>query len=111
MRKYLLIGVSAFVLGAGAMAYVSPIAQANNAPKTKTYKMLELFGDVLGTVEDQYVTEVDDKKLIEAALDGMLTSLDPHSGYLAPDATRTCRTPPAVSTAAWAWKSPAKTAS
>ena len=86
MRKYLLIGVSAFVLGAGAMAYVSPIAQANNAPKAKTYKMLELFGDVLGTVEDQYVTEVDDKKLIEAALDGMLTSLDPHSGYLAPDA-------------------------
>jgi carboxyl-terminal processing protease len=86
MRKYLLIGVSAFVLGAGTMAYISPIAQANNAPKTKTYKMLELFGDVLGTVEDQYVTEVDDKKLIEAALDGMLTSLDPHSGYLAPDA-------------------------
>ncbi|HWT52820.1 MAG TPA: S41 family peptidase, partial [Caulobacter sp.] len=85
MRKYLLIGVSAFVLGAGTMAYVSPIAQANNAPKTKTYKMLELFGDVLGTVEDQYVTEVDDKKLIEAALDGMLTSLDPHSGYLSPD--------------------------
>ncbi|MGH1558345.1 S41 family peptidase [Caulobacter segnis] len=85
MRKYLLIGVSAFVLGAGTMAYISPIAQANNAPKTKTYKMLELFGDVLGTVEDQYVTEVDDKKLIEAALDGMLTSLDPHSGYLSPD--------------------------
>ncbi|PIB95458.1 S41 family peptidase [Caulobacter sp. X] len=85
MRKYLLIGVSAFVLGAGTMAYISPIAQANNAPKTKTYKLLELFGDVLGTVEDQYVTEVDDKKLIEAALDGMLTSLDPHSGYLSPD--------------------------
>ncbi|AAK25397.1 S41 family peptidase [Caulobacter vibrioides] len=86
MRKYLLIGVSAFVLGAGTMAYISPIAQANNAPKAQTYKLLELFGDVLGTVEDQYVTEVDDKKLIEAALDGMLTSLDPHSGYLAPDA-------------------------
>lgn len=85
MRKYLLIGVSAFVLGAGTMAYISPIAQANNAPKTQTYKLLELFGDVLGTVEDQYVTPVDDKKLIEAALDGMLTSLDPHSGYLSPD--------------------------
>ncbi|MFY8143129.1 MAG: S41 family peptidase, partial [Caulobacter sp.] len=85
MRKYLLIGVSAFVLGAGTMAYISPIAQANNAPKAQTYKLLELFGDVLGTVEDQYVTEVDDKKLIEAALDGMLTSLDPHSGYLSPD--------------------------
>lgn len=86
MRKYLLIGVSAFVLGAGAMAYVSPIAQATiPSSKAKTYKLLELFGDVLDTVEKSYVTEVDDKKLIEAALDGMLTSLDPHSGYLSPD--------------------------
>ncbi|MFT4250926.1 MAG: S41 family peptidase [Caulobacter sp.] len=86
MRKYLLIGVSAFILGAGTMAYVSPIAQATiPSQKAKTYKLLELFGDVLATVEDQYVTEVDDKKLIEAALDGMLTSLDPHSGYLSPD--------------------------
>ncbi|MGE5502432.1 MAG: S41 family peptidase, partial [Ignavibacteriales bacterium] len=40
---------------------------------------------VLDTVERQYVTPVDDSKLIEAALDGMLTSLDPHSGYLSPD--------------------------
>jgi carboxyl-terminal processing protease len=87
MRKYLLIGVSAFVLGAGSMAYVSQqaLASAQTAPKVKTYKMLELFGDVLDTVERQYVTEVDDQKLIEAAIDGMLTSLDPHSGYLNPD--------------------------
>ena len=85
MRKYLLIGVSAFVLGAGTMAYLSPIAQATNATKGQTYKMLELFGDVLQTVDNQYVSEVDNKKLIEAALDGMLTSLDPHSGYLSPD--------------------------
>ncbi|MDO9245598.1 MAG: S41 family peptidase, partial [Phenylobacterium sp.] len=41
--------------------------------------------DVLDTVERQYVTEVDDKKLIESAIDGMLTSLDPHSGYLNPE--------------------------
>jgi carboxyl-terminal processing protease len=85
MRKYLLIGVSAFVLGAGTMAYVSPIAQATSPSKARTYKMLELFGDVVATVETAYVAEVDDKKLIEAALDGMLTSLDPHSGYLSPD--------------------------
>ena len=44
--------------------------------------MLELFGDVVDTVERQYVTPVDDKKLIQSAIDGMLTSLDPHSGYL-----------------------------
>ena len=85
MRKYLLIGVSAFVLGAGSMAYVSQQALASAEPRAKTYKMLELFGDVLDTVEHQYVTEVDDKKLIEAAIDGMLTSLDPHSNYLNPE--------------------------
>jgi carboxyl-terminal processing protease len=86
MRKYLLIGVSAFVLGAGTMAYVSPIAQATSSAKGQNYKMLELFGDVIQIVDNQYVTEVDNKKLIEAALDGMLTSLDPHSGYLNADA-------------------------
>ncbi|HET6971280.1 MAG TPA: PDZ domain-containing protein, partial [Phenylobacterium sp.] len=86
MKKYLLIGASAFVLGAGSMAYVSQQAIASQPPaKAKTYRMLGLFGDVLNTVENQYVTEVDDTKLIQAAIDGMLTSLDPHSGYLDPE--------------------------
>jgi carboxyl-terminal processing protease len=86
MRKSLLIGVSFFVLGAGAMAFVDHPAHATApAGRAETYKMLELFGDVLTTVETQYVTPVDDKKLIQAAIDGMVTSLDPHSGYLNPD--------------------------
>lgn len=83
MKQYLMIGAAAFVLGAGSMAYVSQQAQASaQQPQAQTYRMLELFGDVLDTVERQYVTDVDQKKLIEAAIDGMLTSLDPHSGYL-----------------------------
>jgi carboxyl-terminal processing protease len=86
MRNYLLIGVSAFVLGAGSMAYFSQQASATPEPRAETYHMLELFGNVLDTVERQYVTPVDDKKLIEAALNGMLTSLDPHSDYLNPEA-------------------------
>ena len=86
MRKYLLIAASAFVLGAGTMAYISQTARATTEPKAETYHMLELFGDVLTTVERQYVTPVDDKKLIQSAIDGMLTSLDPHSDYLTPDA-------------------------
>jgi len=87
MKKYLLIGVSAFVLGAGSMAYLSEHAQAAaTQPKANTYRMLGLFGDVLDIVERQYVTPVDDTKLIHAALDGMLTSLDPHSNYLDPEA-------------------------
>ena len=85
MKKYLLIGVSAFVLGAGSMAYVSQHAMAAATPRAQTYRMLGLFGDVLNTVENQYVSEVDDTKLIQSAIDGMLTSLDPHSGYLDPE--------------------------
>src|SRR5271155_655158 len=83
MRKYLLVGVSAFVLGAGSMSYLNPRAFASVDPsQAEKYKMMELFGDVLKDVETQYVTPVDDKKLIQSAIDGMLTSLDPHSGYL-----------------------------
>ncbi len=83
MKQYLMIGGAAFVLGAGSMAYVSQQAQASaQQPSRETYRMLELFGDVLDTVERQYVTEIDETKLIESAFDGMLTSLDPHSGYL-----------------------------
>ncbi|HYE44623.1 MAG TPA: S41 family peptidase [Caulobacter sp.] len=84
MKKHLMIGACAFVLGAGTMAYVSQQAQATAKPRAETYRMLELFGDVLELAEKQYVVEVDDKKLIEAALEGMLSSLDPHSGYLPP---------------------------
>jgi carboxyl-terminal processing protease len=86
MRKSLLIGVSAFLLGAGTMAYLGQTALATPDPRAHTYHMLELFGNVLDTVERNYVTPVDDKTLIEASLNGMLTSLDPHSDYLNPDA-------------------------
>jgi carboxyl-terminal processing protease len=85
MRKTLLIAASAFVLGAGTMAYVGQAARAT-APKADTYHMLELFGDVLDEVDHQYVSPVDDKKLIQSALQGMLSSLDPHSDYLTPEA-------------------------
>src|SRR5262249_15698171 len=86
LSKYLLVGTSCFALGAGAMAYLShPAFASAPASRGDAYHMEELFGDVLQIVETQYVTPVDDKKLIQAAIDGMVTSLDPHSGYLAPD--------------------------
>jgi carboxyl-terminal processing protease len=86
MRKTLLIAASAFVLGAGTMAYIGQAARATAEPKADTYHMLELFGDVLDQVDRQYVSPVDDKKLIQSAMQGMLTSLDPHSDYLTPEA-------------------------
>lgn len=78
MRKLILVGVSAAALGAGAFAYASQ----SFGPRPETFQQLTLFADVLDTVERQYVVKVDEKKLIEAALDGMLASLDPHSNYL-----------------------------
>ena len=53
--------------------------------KEETYKQLSLFGDVFQRVQEQYVEEVTDKKLIESAISGMLQSLDPHSSYLSSD--------------------------
>ncbi len=49
-----------------------------------TYKQLELFGDVFEKVQSDYVEEEDHADLIEAAINGMLNSLDPHSKYLNP---------------------------
>ncbi len=87
MRRLLLIGISTLALGAGAGACAVAYAdQQTHSSKAETYKMLELFGDVLTTVDQQYVVPVDNRKLIQSAIDGMLTSLDPHSGYLDPDA-------------------------
>ena len=53
--------------------------------RNETYKQLSLFGDVFQRVQEQYVEEVEDKELIEAAISGMLQSLDPHSSYLSAD--------------------------
>ena len=57
---------------------------AQNTEQAKTYQQLELFGNLFDRIRAEYVEEVDDEKLIEAAIDGMLTSLDPHSSYLSP---------------------------
>ena len=59
------------------------LARAEN--RQETYKQLNLFGDVFQRVQEQYVEEVTDKKLIESAISGMLQSLDPHSSYLSPE--------------------------
>ena len=80
MRKLLLIGAAVVTMvGVGAATAVG------QTPRNEAFRMLGLFGDVLGIVEQAYVVPVDDKKLIEAALQGMMTALDPHSNYLPPD--------------------------
>src|SRR5580700_5628503 len=58
------------------------VGAAGPGNTTDTYKQLNLFGDVFETVRSNYVEEVSDDTLIEGAINGMLTSLDPHSNYL-----------------------------
>lgn len=53
--------------------------------EVNTYELLNLFGEVMERAKLSYVEEVSDKKLIESAINGMLTSLDPHSSYLDAD--------------------------
>ena len=56
-----------------------------SAKVSSVYEQLDLFGDIFERIRNQYVEEVEPGELIEAAIDGMLTSLDPHSSYLSPD--------------------------
>tara|TARA_R110002096_G_scaffold13287_6_gene47266 strand:- start:3508 stop:4812 length:1305 start_codon:yes stop_codon:yes gene_type:complete len=85
MRLNYIAAAFAFSLGAVALA-VS--AEGFDTSREETFRQLELFGDVLSRIENDYVTEVDDAALIEAAIEGMLESLDPHSSYMNPDSFR-----------------------
>ena len=76
MRKLLLAGAVAIALGGSAAAV------AGQTPRNETFRLIGMFGDVLSVVERQYVVPVDNKKLIEAALQGMMQALDPHSSYM-----------------------------
>ena len=72
------------------MAFAVPaLAQNNNS---ETYRQLNLFGDIFERVRAGYVEEISDERLIEAAVNGMLTSLDPHSSYLSPKNFRDMQT-------------------
>ena len=85
MRKLLIATVVGGLLGATiATQFAGPLL-AQESAEAKTYQQLKLFGDIFDRIRLDYVEEVDDEKLIEAAIDGMLTSLDPHSSYLSPD--------------------------
>nr|WP_245549970.1 S41 family peptidase [Kiloniella laminariae] len=60
-------------------------------PRRDTYRQLELFGDVFDRIRANYVEEVSDEELIESAIQGMLSRLDPHSSYLTPDSFQDMR--------------------
>ena len=65
-----------------ALAFTGLGAAIAHAATSETYRQLNLFGDVFEKVRSDYVEEVPDAKMIEAAINGMLASLDPHSSYM-----------------------------
>ena len=82
--------MTAAVLGLITSAFITlEIAKPSNANEASenksTYEQLSLFGDIFERIREKYVEEVNDEDLIRAAINGMLTSLDPHSSYLPPN--------------------------
>ncbi len=83
MKKYALVGLGGTLAGALIATQVAGPLIAQEATKSSSvYEQLDLFGDIFERIRAQYVEPVDSEKLIEAAINGMLTSLDPHSSYL-----------------------------
>ena len=78
------IGVVMGGLAVGVSSFAWPDARGHDA-RQQTYQQLDLFAEILARAQSDYVTEIDEAAAMEAAIDGMLTSLDPHSGYLSPD--------------------------
>lgn len=86
MKKFAIAAATGTVLGLLLTTQVAGPLLAQEAERnTSVYEQLDLFGDIFERIRSQYVEEVDEGDLIEAAINGMLTSLDPHSSYLSPD--------------------------
>ena len=73
-----------FAAAFGLLILIPAPAIVQAAPETSTYKQLDALMDVFERVRADYVDKVDDKTLIEGAINGMLASLDPHSSYMGP---------------------------
>lgn len=91
IRKLSLLLAGA-LMGASAVSLVyGTNGTAANAAGTETYRQLAIFGDIFERVRAQYVTPPNEQELVESAINGMLTSLDPHSSYLNADAAKDMR--------------------
>ena len=82
MRRFVMAAAGGTLAGIVLTTQVAgPLIAQENDRNATVYEQLDLFGDIFERIRAQYVEEVEPDKLIEAAIDGMLTSLDPHSSY------------------------------
>ena len=85
MKKFVMAAAFGTLAGVIATTQIAgPLLAQESAKTENVYEQLDLFGDIFERIRAQYVEEVDSSELIEAAINGMLTSLDPHSSYLSP---------------------------
>jgi carboxyl-terminal processing protease len=83
MKKFMMATVVGTLAGGLLATQVAgPLLAQEADQRASVYEQLDLFGDIFERIRAQYVEEVDSEELIEAAINGMLTSLDPHSSYL-----------------------------
>ncbi|MEM6635841.1 MAG: S41 family peptidase [Pseudomonadota bacterium] len=85
-KKFAMAAVAGILGGVLVTSQVAgPLVAQESARKSSVYEQLDLFGDIFERIRVQYVEQVEEGDLIEAAIDGMLSSLDPHSSYLSPE--------------------------
>lgn len=85
MKPHLIAAFTGTIAGALLTTQIAgPLLAQEQAKAPSVYEQLDLFGNIFERIRAEYVEDVDDGELIEAAINGMLTSLDPHSSYLSP---------------------------
>ncbi len=83
MRKLMMAAVGGIAGGVLMSTQVAgPLLAQEAASNASVYEQLDLFGDIFERIRENYVEDVDEAELIEAAINGMLISLDPHSSYI-----------------------------
>src|SRR5579859_5512406 len=86
MKRFALVAAAAAIAGLAFLSVPGNTQTAGTPPTAKsnsdTYRQLNLFAEVFERVRSDYVEEVSDETLVETAINGMLSSLDPHSSYL-----------------------------
>lgn len=86
MKHYLIAGIGGTLAGILlTTSLAGPLSAQSSGANDSIYEQLDLFGNVFEQVRGQYVEETEPKQLIEAAINGMLQSLDPHSSFLPAD--------------------------
>ena len=64
---------------------MAPVIKTVNSSENDVYKKIDLFGEVLEKINNEYVDEIDQSKSMDSAINGLLQSLDPYSAYMSPE--------------------------